>query len=63
MKTISAAANHDHFLADAIKPTRTKQLSFFDGFRFGLGFFIATLLCLLIIAAITWGFMMAFHLH
>jgi hypothetical protein len=51
--------SHDNFLADAIGP-KDKQISYFDGFRFGLGFFLSGLLVSLIIGGIAWGVIAAF---
>jgi hypothetical protein len=53
---------HDNFLAEAIAP-RHKHISYQDGFRFGIGFFIAQLLTALILAGLTWGIIILFHLH
>jgi hypothetical protein len=54
--------NHDNFLADAVRP-KHKQLGYFDGFKFGVGFFIAGLFIALILAGLTYGVILALHLH
>jgi hypothetical protein len=38
-------------------------LSYRDGFRFGVGFFIANLFLLLILGRMATGIVLAFHLH
>jgi hypothetical protein len=52
----------DTFLADAVKP-KPVRLSYFDGFRFGIGFFIANLLMLVILGGLTWALASALHLR
>jgi hypothetical protein len=56
------ATRPDNFLAEAVK-SKPVRLSYFDGFRFGIGFFVANLLMLLILGALAWGVVLAFHLH
>jgi len=60
MKDITS--KHDTFLADSIR-SRHQKLSYLDGFRFGFSFFISGLVITLILAALTWGIIAAFHLH
>ena len=57
---------HDHFLADAIKPPKarpTTRVGYLDGFRFGLGFFVANLLALVVLGGLTCAIIFALHLH
>jgi hypothetical protein len=53
----------DNFLADAVRPKTGSRLSYRDGFRFGVGFFIANLFLLLILGGMATGIVLAFHLH
>ena len=56
----------DHFLLDAIKKKpklpRERHISYWDGFRFGLGFFTANLLAALILGGLTSAILYGFHL-
>jgi hypothetical protein len=52
----------DNFLSEAIKSTKPR-FSYWDGFRFGVGFFIAGLLMTLLLSAITWGLVLALRLR
>ena len=55
---------HDNFLADAVKPSRPdKHIGYFDGFRFGLGFFVSGLLVAIVLGGLTWGIMYAMQAH
>jgi hypothetical protein len=49
------SVKHDNFLADAVKPARSKHIGYLDGFRFGFGFFTAGLLVTLILAGLSWA--------
>lgn len=51
----------DTFLADAVSPKR-KTLSYQDGFRFGVGFFIGNLLLLVVLGGLAYGCLLALHL-
>jgi hypothetical protein len=53
---------HDNFLADAVRP-KHKQMGYVEGFKFGVGFFLAALFIALILAGLTFGIVVAFHLH
>jgi hypothetical protein len=54
---------HDNFLADAVKPPHSKHIGYFDGFRFGLGFFVSGLLVAVVLGALTWAVMYAMQAH
>ncbi len=56
-------SKHDNFLADAIRPPRGQRLGYLDGFRFGLGFFIAGLFITLIVAGLGWAAIVLLHLQ
>ena len=63
---VSAAV--DNFLSEAVRPPRHRRgadraLGYIDGFRFGIGFFIANLLMFLILGGLTWVLVLALHLH
>lgn len=52
------------FLADiARSKIKTKALTYQDGLRFGIGFAVGNLLILLVLGALTWGIILALHLH
>jgi tetrahydromethanopterin S-methyltransferase subunit F len=57
-----AATRHDNFLSDITQP-RKQRLGYFDGFRFGLGFFTAGLLIGLILSVLTTGIILLLHVH
>lgn len=48
-----AQPKHDQFLAEAVNP-KHKHLSYQDGFRFGVGFFIGNLLLAVLLGGLTW---------
>lgn len=52
----------DNFLADATRAARPK-VGYVDGFRFGIGFFVAGLLMLLIVGGLTYAAITFGHLH
>jgi hypothetical protein len=56
------ARKHDHFLVDSIKSRDHRHLSYYDGFRFGVGFFVSGLLASLIVGGLAWAIVAAFHL-
>ncbi len=47
-------SSRENFLADAVSP-RGRQLTYADGFRFGLGFVVASLLVWLVLGGLTWA--------
>lgn len=54
---------HDNFLADIINPPgRGQRLSYWDGFRLGLGIVTAHLLAFVILGSLAWGIVLAFGL-
>jgi hypothetical protein len=55
-------AKHDNFLADAIIDRDQRVLGYLDGFRFGVGFFVAGVLLSLILGVLTWGLVAALRL-
>lgn len=56
-----SAKSQDTFLADAVHG-KPKRISYQDGFRFGVGFFIGNLLLLVVLGGLGYGLAMAFHL-
>ena len=58
------AKKHDNFLADAITAKETKpHISYWDGFRFGVGFFLSGVVMSLILGGLAWAIVAAFHMH
>ncbi len=47
-------SKHDTFLADVGRGARERRVSYWDGFRFGLGFITANLLVLVVLGALCW---------
>jgi hypothetical protein len=56
------APKHDHFLADVARNNHNRRVSYWDGFRFGLGFITANLLVLVVLSGLTWLLAWALHL-
>ena len=54
--------NHDTFLKDELRPPKN-GMGYWDGFRFGFGFFIAWLLGLLLLGSATYLLALALHIH
>ena len=54
--------NHDNFLADAVRP-KNKQIGYIDGFKFGVGFFLAGLFLAVILGGLSFAIVMLLHLH
>jgi hypothetical protein len=57
-----ATKNHDNFLADAVG-SKIKHISYQDGFRFGVGFFVGTVAMAVVLGGLTWGLTLLLHVH
>lgn len=54
---------HDNFLADVINPPgRGQRLTYWDGFRLGLGLITAHLLVCVVLGGLAWGVVLALGL-
>jgi hypothetical protein len=61
---VSKSEKSDNFLVEAVRPKPNgMRLSYFDGFRFGVGLFIATLLMLVILSGLAYALATALHLR
>jgi hypothetical protein len=52
----------DNFLADTVNAKR-RRFGYVDGFRFGLGFFVAGLLLTVIVGGLAWALVAYGHVH
>ncbi len=52
----------DNFLADAMTAKR-RRIGYVDGFRFGLGFFVAGLLLVFIVGGLAWAITVLGHIR
>ena len=53
----------DTFLEDELRPKDKLQFGYSDGFRFGFGMFMAWLVGILVVGAVTYGLSFIIHPH